>query len=73
MTVAVYDDLVSKSGAEINLKTPAELIDNSDPSTAKLTGLLSASVAVTVPILVWFSSADRLALEVKLVSYHLSY
>ena len=28
VTVAVYEDLVSKSGAETNVKTPAEVIAN---------------------------------------------
>ena len=39
---------------------------NSDPETVKVTSSPSASVAVTVPIAVWFSSAVKVALEVKL-------
>ena len=41
------------------------MISNSDPETLKLTESPSASVAVNVPIAVWFSAALRVALEVK--------
>ena len=46
---------------------------NSDPETVKVTSSPSASVAVTVPIAVWFSSAVKVALEVKLDYCHLRY
>ena len=42
------------------------MIDSSDPDTVKVTeSLASPSVAVTVPILVWFSAALKVALEVN--------
>ena len=43
------------------VRTPAEVIDNSEPETVKVMDELSASVAVTVPIAVWFSAALKLA------------
>ena len=44
---------------------PADVIVNSDPETVKVTLSPSASVAVTVPIAVWFSSALNVASEVN--------
>ena len=45
--------MVSYSGAEVKVKTPAEVIASSDPETVNVTvSLTSASVAVTVPIAV---------------------
>ena len=38
---------------------------NSDPEIVKLTSSPSASVAVTVPIAVWFSAALKVASEVN--------
>ena len=63
-TVAVYEDLVAKSGALSNISTPSESIDSSVPETLKLSDSLS-SVAVTVPIASCFSRALKLALDVK--------
>ena len=39
---------------------------NSDPEIVKVTSSPSTSVAVTVPIAVWFSAALKVASEVKL-------
>ena len=47
------------------VKTPAEVISSSDPEIVKVTLSSSASIAVTVPIAVWFSAALKLAAEVK--------
>ena len=52
VTVAVYEDLVSKSGAEAKVKTPVEVIASSVPETVKVISSSSASVAVTDPIAV---------------------
>ena len=41
------------------------MISNSDPETLKLTESPSASVAVNVPIAVWFSATLKVALEVN--------
>ena len=41
------------------------MIAKSDPETVKVTSSTSASVAVTVPIAVWFSAALKLAFEVN--------
>ena len=41
------------------------MIANSDPDTMNVTASPSASVAVTVPIAVWFSAAVKVADEVK--------
>ena len=49
----------------MKVKTPAEVIANSDPENRKLTLSPSASVAVTVPIANWFSAALKVADEVK--------
>ena len=38
---------------------------NSEPETVKVMSSPSASVAVTVPIAVWFSAALKVASEVK--------
>ena len=47
------------------------MIASSDPETVKeVTSHLSASVAVTVPIAVWFSAALKLADEVKTGEHH---
>ncbi|MDA7735443.1 hypothetical protein N8880_04705, partial [Gammaproteobacteria bacterium] len=53
VTVAVYDFLVSKSGADIKVKTPEVVIANSDPDTTNVTAP-AGSLAVTGPIEVWF-------------------
>ena len=45
------------------VKTPAEVISKSEPETLKLIDVLSTSVAVTVPIAVWFSAALKVAEE----------
>jgi hypothetical protein len=48
------------------LNTPAEVINNSEPDTVKVTeSPLSASVAVTVSIAVWFSAALKIAEDVN--------
>ena len=47
------------------MSTPADVITNSDPETVKVTSSPSASVAVTVPIAVWFSAALKVALDVN--------
>ena len=47
----------------MNVKTPAEVISNSDPETVKMTLSPSASVAVTVPMADWFSAALKVADE----------
>ena len=65
VTVAVYEDLVSKSGAVLKVKTPAEVMASSVPETVKVTSSSSASVAVTVPMVVWFSSALKEAGDVN--------
>ena len=44
---------------------PADVIANSDPETLNVTSSPSSSVAVTVPIAVWFSSALKVASEVN--------
>ena len=49
----------------MKVKTPAEVIASSEPETVKVTMSPSSSVAVTVSIAVWFSSALKVALEVK--------
>ena len=41
------------------------MIASSDPETVKVIDELSASVAVTVPIAVWFSAALKLADELN--------
>ena len=46
------------------VNTPAEVIASSDPDTAKVTDVIS--VAVTVPIAVWFSAAVKLAEDVNI-------
>ena len=48
----------------MKVRTPAEVIANSDPETVKVTLSPSASVAVTVSIAVWFSAALKVADEV---------
>ena len=63
VTTAVYVDLVSKSGAVTKLKTPEEVIANSEPEILKV--IADRSEAVTVPIVVWFSSAVKLDDEVN--------
>jgi hypothetical protein len=45
------------------VNTPAKVIASSDPDTAKVTDVIS--VAVTVPIAVWFSAAVKLAEDVN--------
>ena len=65
VTVALYNFLVSKSGADTKVKTPAVVIASSEPETVKVTESPSASVAVTVSIAVWFSAALKVADEVK--------
>jgi hypothetical protein len=50
VTVAVYVDLVSKSGAKTNVSTPPDVIANSEPDIVKV--IAAISVAVTVPIAV---------------------
>ena len=49
----------------MKVKTPAEVIANSEPETMKVTLSPSASVAVTVSIAVWFSAALKVAPEVN--------
>ena len=54
----------------MKVRTPAEVIDTTYPSpslaeTVKVTGSPSASVAVTLPMAVWFSAALNAADEVK--------
>ena len=49
----------------MKVKVPAEVIAKSSPETVKVTSSPSASVAVTVPIAVWFSAALKLASEVN--------
>ena len=41
------------------------MIASSDPETVKVIDVLSVSVAVTVPIAVWFSAALKLADELN--------
>ena len=41
------------------------VIANSDPETVKVGEVPSASVAVMLPMAVWFSAALKVALEVK--------
>ena len=41
------------------------VISNSDPDTVNVTSSPSVSVAVTVPIAVWFSAALKVASEVN--------
>ena len=62
--VPLYDDWVSKSGADEKVKTPLVLIDKPSPETLNAIDELSTSVAVTVPIAVWFSAAVNVAEEV---------
>ena len=45
------------------VKTPADVIASSVPDTVKVTDVIS--VAVTVPIAVWFSAAVKLAEDVN--------
>ena len=45
---------------------------NSEPETLKVSDWVSASVAVTVPMLDWFSAALKVAKEVKLVGLSFS-
>ena len=47
------------------LNTPSEVIANSEPDTLKVIETLSSSVAVTVPIDNWFSTALKVDPEVK--------
>jgi len=47
------------------LRPPAEVIASSEPETVKVTLSPSPSVAVTVPIAVWFSAALKVVDEVK--------
>ena len=49
----------------MKVKTPAEVMANSDPETVKVSASPSASVAVAVPIAVWFSAALKEADELK--------
>ena len=44
---------------------PVVVITNSEPETVKVTSSPSTSVAVTVPIAVWFSAALKVASEVN--------
>ena len=48
------------------------MMASSDPEIAKVTESPSASLAVTVPILVWFSAALKVAEEVKAGSLSLT-
>ena len=41
----------------MNVKTPAELIESSEPDTVKTISSPSSSVAETVPMEFWFSAA----------------
>ena len=53
VTVAVTEEVVSKSGAVTKVRTPVdESIAKSDPDTENVNVSLSGSVAVTVPIAV---------------------
>ena len=45
------------------VKVPPEVIVNSDPEIVKVISELAVSVAVTVPIAVWFSAALKVADE----------
>ena len=49
----------------MKVKIPAEVIANSEPDIVKVISSPSASVAVRVPIAVWFSAALKVADEVK--------
>ena len=48
----------------MKVKIPAEVIANSDPDIVNVI-VPARSVAVTVPIAVWFSAAVKLALDVN--------
>ena len=63
--VAVYLSFVSKSGSDTNVRMPIGVIASSSPETMNVTSSPSASVAVTVPIEVWFSPALKVADEVN--------
>ena len=64
VTKITYEDLVSKSGAELKVNVPVDesrLIRlASAPDIAKVTVEPKGSSAATVPISVWFSSALKL-------------
>ena len=49
----------------MKVKTPDGVIASSSPLTVKVTSSHSASIAVTVPIAVWFSATLNVASEVK--------
>ena len=48
----------------MKVKTPAEVISNSDPETMNVTSP-ARSLAVTVSIAVWFSATVKLELDVN--------
>ena len=64
--VAEYVDWLSKSGAKLNVKTPFEVMDKSDPLTVKVMSSLSASVAVTVATANSFSLIEKVEDEVNI-------
>ena len=54
------------------MRTPAAVMASSDPEIVKVTESPSASLAVAVPLLVWFSAALKVAAEVKAGSLSLT-
>ena len=58
--------MVSKSGAEINVKTPSAVMASSSPEILKLSSSSSSSLAATVPIANWFSGALKEGEEVNI-------